>query len=148
MINESEESRNTPWMDGNRMMTQCYRKDTKLSHVQLQKQLEPTDKCASCHEACDSKTVCGDMMVPTIKRQRGKLQTERMQISHGFPSASNHFTHCWADTQNSRRQNSLVDSTVKLIHFQSVHGILSTGHVDNVRVVLEDSRHNQQVQTI
>ena len=56
-------------------MTQCFRKDTKLnavllSNVQLQKQLEPTDKCASCHEARDSKTVCGDMVVPTIKRHR------------------------------------------------------------------------------
>ena len=40
------------------------------SNVQLQKKLEPTDKCASCHEARDSKTVCGDMMVPTIKRHR------------------------------------------------------------------------------
>ena len=89
-----------------------------LSHVQLQKQLEPTDKCASCHEARDSKTVCGDMMVPTIKRQRKtNYKTERMQISHEFWSASNHFTHCWADTQNSRRQNSLVDNTVNSFTF-------------------------------
>ena len=41
-----------------------------LSNVQLQKQLEPTDKCASFHEARDNKTVCGDMMVPTIKRHK------------------------------------------------------------------------------
>ena len=59
----------------NRRMTQCFRKDTKLnavllSNVQLQKQLEQTDKCASCDEARDSKTVYGDMMVPTIKRHR------------------------------------------------------------------------------
>ena len=94
-----------------------------LSNVELQKQLEPTDKCASCHEARDNKTVCGDKMVPTVKRhRRGKLQTERIQISHEFPSASNHFTHSWADIQNPRIQNSLVDNTVNLIHLQSVHG--------------------------
>ena len=56
-------------------MTQCFRKDTKLnavllSDVQLQKQLEPTDECASCHEERDNKTVCEDMMVPTIKRHK------------------------------------------------------------------------------
>ena len=111
-----------------------------LSNVRSQKQLEPTDKCASCHEARDNKTVCGDMMVPTIKRHReGKLQTKRIQISHDFPSASNHFTHCWAGTQNPRSQ---------LIHLQSIRGILSTGHVDKVHVVLKESRHNQQVQQL
>ena len=72
-----------------------------LSNVQLQKQLEPTDKCASCHEARDNKTECEDMMVSNHQEtQRGKLQTERIQISHEFPSASNNFTHCWADTQH------------------------------------------------
>ena len=54
----------------NRRMTQCFRMDTKLITVLLQKQLESTDKCASCHEVRDIKTVCGDMMVPTIKRYR------------------------------------------------------------------------------
>ena len=107
----------------NRGMTQCFRKDTKLnavllSNVHLQKQLATTDKCASRHEARDSKTVCGDMMVRTIKRHReGNCKTERMQMSHEFPSASNHFTHCWAYTQHSRRRNSLVDNTVNSFTF-------------------------------
>ena len=83
------------------------------------------------------------------ERERRKPQTERMQISREFPSASNDFTHCWADTQNSLRQNSLVDNTVNsFTHLQSVHGILSTGHVDKVHVVLRDSRHNQQVKQL
>ena len=94
-------------------MTQCFRKDTKLnvvllSNVQLQKQLEPTDKRASRHEARQQNSVRRHDGSNHQETQRGKLQTERMQISHEFPSASNHFTHCWADTQNSRRQKLAV----------------------------------------
>ena len=139
----------------NGWMTQCFCKDSKLnavllSDVQSQKQLEPTDKCASCHKVRNSKTVCGDMMLPTIKRQnrKGNCKMERMQISHEFPRASNHFTYCWADTQHSRRQNSLVDNTANPFTFNLYTGIPSTRHVDKVHVVLKDSRHNQHVKQL
>ena len=92
-----------------------------------QKQLEPTDKCASFHDARNNETACRDMMVPQPTRDtKGKLQTERMQISHEFPNASNHSTHCWAHAQNPRRQNSLVDKTANSFTFNLYMGALDT----------------------
>ena len=106
-MNESEKSRNKPWMDRKQ------KDDVMFS------QGHKTECCAAVpRSARQQNRVRRHDGSNHQETQRGKLQTKRIQISQEFPSASNHFTHCWADTQHfTETKNSLVDNTVNSFTF-------------------------------